>query len=92
MTPERIAELREYVRADYPVQVYGMGQAVSECLDTIAAQQREIDGLYGLLIYERPRTDEPGDVVICYWFSRECYPSMEAAKAAVRAAWEGKCQ
>ena len=90
MTPERIAELREYVRADYPVQVYGMGQAVSECLDTIAAQQREIDGLYGLLIAP---THYPSEGLSKRWqlnWNGAEFRTEAEARDAVRRAWEGK--
>ena len=80
MTPERIAELRQTA---HEMSLFGLGGVVTECLDELAAQQREIDGLLGLLMEETS-----GGFYI--ELLSEQFPTLEAAKAAVRAAWEGQ--
>lgn len=80
MTPERINQLHEF------------GLLGREAIELIAAQQREIEGLLGLLIHKgRLRGDiEEGYFVRDAEGNRYWHYTFEQAKVAVRAAWEGK--
>ena len=82
MTPERIAELRKFKGFN--------SHLIDELLDHIAAQQREIDGLYGLLIAP---THYPSEGLSKRWqlnWNGAEFRTEAEARAAVRAAWEGK--
>ena len=97
VTPGRINRLKEFTAGDSfsPSEIREMAQ-------TIAAQQREIDGLLGLLIEREGSVfavDLPNNInyVGGEWIgpSGECrafwtFRTEAEARAAVRAAWEGK--
>ena len=87
MTPERIAELSTYVGTftltPSPAEIREMAQ-------TIAAQQREIEGLLGLLIAP---THYPSEGLSKRWqlnWNGAEFRTEAEARDAVRRAWEGK--
>ena len=83
MFKERIAEIHANPASASPAEIAWL-------VDHIAAQQREIDGLLGLLIAP---THYPSEGLSKRWqlnWNGAEFRTEAEARAAVRAAWEGK--